>query len=298
MLFKRPKGRGLLATDQPKNLFASAAPQGVASPIHLPPMEEVPSSDIRGLNLGMRPSGLEGAPMMDAAPPQPVQRAPTPREQFDYDGAVRQMEKNNKGAAWADRFARAAAFMDGDWGRAAEITGRMAGRASDTKNQAIKWQRDDWVDQRQADLQAMHPTTVGRARVVYDPITRESQEVYRGPEDFEIYADRMGAEPGTQQYHDLQEDYVLRSSGPSAFGRDVQLDDHKTDNDARLEGIRHRNRASLEGTRQQNRMTLRNTPTPPRGGVGNAPRTAKPITARDKNGRTMELRNGQWVLVR
>ncbi len=55
----------------------------------------------------------------------------------------------------------------------------MASRARDTDNTIEKWKREDWVDQRQADLQAMHPTTIGRARVVYDPVSGESKEVYR-----------------------------------------------------------------------------------------------------------------------
>lgn len=118
MLFKRLKGRGLLATNNPKNLFAQGEGQGVANPIYLPPAQEMPSTDIRDPNSGKRPSELVGGPMIEGATENSAPRQPTPREVFDYEGARKQLEANNKSASWADRFARAAAFMNDDWGRA------------------------------------------------------------------------------------------------------------------------------------------------------------------------------------
>ena len=285
-LFSQERGNGLLAFGAP------AAPQ---MPFRFP------------TDTGRIPMGPPGRRYFDlkadAFPEQETEQTPTqasPREVFDYEGARKQLEANNKSASWADRFARAAAFMNDDWGKAAEITGRMAVRARDTDNTIEKWKREDWVDQRQADLQAMHPTTIGRARVVYNPVTRESQEVYRGPEDFDLYAKHLGLEPGTDEYFRAVEDYVLKSSGPSAHGRDIELDDHRTDNDVRLVGVRQGHRTSLEGIRQGNREKLRKMPLPPRATLAGAPRKGGSVpTAIDpRTGRKVELRNGQWVPVK
>lgn len=90
----------------------------------------------------------------------------------------------------------------------------------------------------------------GEDRVSYNPISGESQMLYDAPEDFQLYADQMGFEPGTEEYNDAMADYVLRSAGPTA-------------NDGRqfLENLRQQNRLSMEGERQKNRMQLRQTPT-------------------------------------
>lgn len=87
-------------------------------------------------------------------------------------------------------------------------------------------------------------------RVVYNPATGESQMLYDAPEDFQLYADQMGLEPGTAEYNDAMADYVLRTSGPTAnAGRQA------------LENLRQDNRLDMEGVRQKNRMQLRSTPT-------------------------------------
>lgn len=87
-------------------------------------------------------------------------------------------------------------------------------------------------------------------RVVYNPATGESQMLYDAPEDFQLYADQMGLEPGTNEYNDAMADYVLRTSGPTAnAGRQA------------LENLRQDNRLDMEGVRQKNRMQLRSTPT-------------------------------------
>lgn len=90
----------------------------------------------------------------------------------------------------------------------------------------------------------------GEDRVGYNPLSGESQMLYDAPEDFQLYADQMGFEPGTKEYNDAMADYVLRTAGPTA-------------NDGRqfLENLRQQNRLSMEGARQQNRMQLRQTPT-------------------------------------
>lgn len=90
----------------------------------------------------------------------------------------------------------------------------------------------------------------GEDRVSYNPVSGESQVLYDAPEDFQLYADQMGFEPGTDEYNDAMADYVLRTAGPTA-------------NDGRqfLENLRQQNRLSMEGERQKNRLQLRQTPT-------------------------------------
>lgn len=90
----------------------------------------------------------------------------------------------------------------------------------------------------------------GEDRVSYNPVSGESQMLYDAPEDFQLYADQMGLEPGSEEYNDAMADYVLRTAGPTAnAGREY------------LEGLRQQNRLSMEGERQKNRMQLRQTPT-------------------------------------
>lgn len=144
----------------------------------------------------------------------------------------------------------------------------------------MKWR--DYARQNEADLRAADPFTIGRDRVQYDPATGQSSVLYDGPEDFEQYAGELGLQPGTPEYFQAVEDYVLKSSGPSAHARDVGLDDHRTSNDLRMEGVRQgnrvgmenlrqRNRGSLEMARQSNRLTLRTTPQAPRTGSVRGP---------------------------
>lgn len=90
----------------------------------------------------------------------------------------------------------------------------------------------------------------GEDRVSYNPVNGESQMVYDAPEDFQLYADQMGFEPGSDDYNDAMADYVLRTSGPTAqTGRQY------------LENLRQQNRLAVEGQRQKNRLQLRSTPT-------------------------------------
>lgn len=90
----------------------------------------------------------------------------------------------------------------------------------------------------------------GRDRIKYDPTTGATETIYDAPTDFQEYADILGLEPGTDEYAEAMQDYVLRSNGPTAqAGRQE------------LEGLRNSNRLSLEGVRQGNRMALRQTPT-------------------------------------
>lgn len=125
----------------------------------------------------------------------------------------------------------------------------------------------------------------GEDRVSYNPVSGESQMLYDAPEDFQLYADQMGFEPGTDEYNDAMADYVLRTAGPTA-------------NDGRqfLENLRQQNRLSMEGARQKNRMQLRATPTygqvnpRPSGGGSGKPTIAgviAPIIAKMSQGKPL-----------
>jgi hypothetical protein len=90
----------------------------------------------------------------------------------------------------------------------------------------------------------------GRDRVRFDPSTGQSQVVYDGATDFQEYADLLGLEPGSDEYDEAMQDFVLRSNGPTAQAGRVAL-----------EGVRQGNRVDLEGVRQGNRAALRQMPT-------------------------------------
>lgn len=84
--------------------------------------------------------------------------------------------------------------------------------------------------------------TVNGQVVQLDPMGGADPEViYQAPEDFEIYADAMGLEPGTQEYLDAQQDFVLRAHGPTAL-----------QNRTAYEGVRHRNRLGEIDRRESN----------------------------------------------
>ena len=102
----------------------------------------------------------------------------------------------------------------------------------------------------------------------------------RKPADFQEYATTLGLQPGTDEYNEAVQDYVLRANGPTA-----------QDGRESLEGVRQDNRVSLEGVRQGNRVALRGMPSyanlHPRpsaarsggGNGGGAPRTTGTVYA-------------------
>ncbi|MDZ7895432.1 MAG: hypothetical protein U5M50_11035 [Sphingobium sp.] len=95
------------------------------------------------------------------------------------------------------------------------------------------------VEDRDAQLNAPQYFMSGRDRIRLDPETGQSAVVYDGPTDFQEYADLMGLEPGTEDYRNAMQDFVLRSNGPTAQA----------------------GRVDLEGVRQGNRVALRSLPT-------------------------------------
>jgi hypothetical protein len=150
--------------------------------------------------------------------------------------------------------------------------------------------------------------TAGNDRVRYDPTTGGTETLYTAPEEFDTYARALGAEPGTAEYNILAQDYIMRSSGPSATANDQFLEDHRQGNRVDLENLRYGNRQGLEDQRQGNRIQLRGTPTyrqanpiPPkprasgggRGGSGGGVREGQ--TASGPNGAKIVYRNGKWV---
>ena len=106
--------------------------------------------------------------------------------------------------------------------------------------------------QQRAQIDASKPDyfTVGRNRVRFDPTSGQSQTIYEAPADFEEYAGVLGLQPGTDEYNEAVQDYVLRANGPTA-----------QDGRESLESVRQDNRVSLEGVRQGNRVALRGMPT-------------------------------------
>ena len=167
---------------------------------------------------------------------------------------------------------------------------QYAQQQRDASLKLLDWKYGDWKRQNEADLQASNPFTIGRERLGFDPATGETQILYRGQQDAEIYADNLGFDRGSDEWNAAVEDYVLRGSGPSAHARDIEMDDHRTGNDRSMEGYRQSNRvalermrqggrSSLESQRQNNRMTIRQTP-PARSSSGAMPVVSSPDEAR------------------
>lgn len=224
------------------------------------PTLPVPSTPVPGMfgNRGGLPART-GLPLSAGGPLGGSMRQP-----FDYEAARKQLagpQKKMRDWAWIlAGLGDVASTLGG--GQANGLRNLMArrdgmrSRARAADEQILKWQHDEWQRQNEADLRAAAPYTIGRDRLAFDPATGQTAVQYRGPQDSELYAEQLGLEPGTQEYFDAVEDYVLKSNGPSAYDRNVALDDRRTANDARLEGIRYDNRINLEGVRQGNRRGM------------------------------------------
>lgn len=215
--------------------------------------------------------------------PQAQQQGPlggSMRQPFDYEAAIARLAgEKPKIKDWQKVLAVVADGLAGMGGNQGHATETLMGRQREYQERQRKaletvmgWQHGDWQNQNEADLRAANPFSSGRDRVQYDPATGQARVIYDGQEDFETYAEKMGLTPGTQDYFDAVEDYVLKGSGPSAYERDVSLDDHRTGNDASLERMRQGHRVGLEGLRQGNRQGMveyrNNNPAPSRAGSG------------------------------
>lgn len=222
---------------------------------------------------------------------QPSQAGPLGsalREGFDYQAAAEAIAGDQSNPKWWQY--AAAAIGDGlasHYGNGGFPAMRMLNQQQQARQQRLaqssqflaRARYGDYTRQHTADLGASAPFTIGRNRMQYNPATGQMNTLYDGAEDFELYAQGLGLQPGTPEYFRAVEDHVLRSSGPSAHDRDIEMDDHRTGNDERMENLRYGNRRSLEnlrqshrrsleGYRQGNRMQLRQTPSAGRGSRG------------------------------
>ncbi len=145
---------------------------------------------------------------------------------------------------------------------------------------------DDTMAIKQAELNAPQYFMSGKDRVQYDPTTGESNVLYDGPEQFQIYAQSLGYEPGTPEYVSAVQDAMLKSSGPTAYGYDRELDDYRTENDIKRKGAP---------------TYLQSNPRTPAPRRGSAPRTSKPRssskrpTATGPGGKRIEWNGSAWV---
>jgi hypothetical protein len=210
---------------------------------------------------------VEPSPAM----PQPQPLGGSLRQGFDYDAAMRAMvgekPKNNTVAMILAAIGDGLASYNGQqpWAMRSILQQRQGyqDRLVQAAQALAGWRYRDFARQNEADLNASAPFTIGRDRVQFNPATGKSEVLYNGPEDSELYASQLGLEPGTEPYFRAVEDYVLRSSGPSAHSRDKELDDYRTGNDARMEDLRFGNRRKIEGLRQGNRLeAIRTRPAP------------------------------------
>ena len=229
-------------------------------------------------------------------------------QQFDYDTALASMLPQQKKRSTLEKIASIAAPMlmglgGNQAGANAFLANQQSRRNADEhqRNASLsmieRWKHDDFARQNGADLRASAPRVIGRSMVQYDPNSGSVGELYDGAEDFETYAASQGAEPGTQEYFDLVQDYVLKGDGPTAYQHDRGLDDYRTGNRIKVEGVRQSNRLGLEGERQQHRVTTRSLPTyrdtHPRaagGGGGKIPRVSTP-------GEAMKLPSGTQFML-
>lgn len=144
--------------------------------------------------------------------------------------------------------------------------------------------------------------TVNNRRVRIDPTTGQADVLYEAPQDFEDYAATLGAEPGTEEYERLIQDYVLRGSGPTATDNYNVREEWRQDNRIELEGERQGNRQSLLGQRQAGQRALKAVPTfrqanpAPRSGgrAGNGVREGQTAT-NPQTGAKVVYRGGKWV---
>ena len=268
-----------------------------ATPIEQGGWSVSPDGETTGAGISMR-----SAPPLGAQQSGPL--GASMRQPFDYDAARKALVGEAPQVKdWQKVLAVVADGIAAYQGRTPMAVQGIAQQQSDFAERQryaaeplAKWQYQDHARQSEADLRAANPFTIGRDRVGYDPATGQTRVLYDGPEDFELYAAELGLEEGTPEYFQAVEDYVLRSSGPSAHGRDMELDDYRTANDSKLENQRHGNRRAMEILRQGNRRGMvdyRNANPPP----SRSSRSAARPTATDGKGNKVEWNGKAWVKV-
>ena len=282
--------QGIFGTSSP-TLGSAAPPTGAAAMGKLTNDNGFPAVSAMGERLGS--NGFPGRPV---------------GQPFDYDGALASMLPQHKKRSTLEKIASIVAPMlmglgGNQAGANAFLANQQSRRDTDGRQRSTalsmieRWKHDDFARQNGADLRASAPRVIGRSMVQYDPNSGGVNEVYDGAEDFETYAETQGLEPGTQEYLDAVQDYVLKGDGPAAYGRDRGLDDYRTGNRLKLEGTRQGNRESLEGIRQNNRVTTRGLPTyrdtHPRAASGSTGEAVP--TSTGPNGEKAFFRGGKWV---
>ena len=271
----------------------------------LPP-PSLPTPRRRGMFGSAAPTPMSGFPAVSAMGERTTGNGfPGRPAGFDYDGALASMLPQHKKRSTLEKIATVAlpvlmALGDNQAGANAFVQNQVAQRNQrqrqrDTTLSTIeRWKHDDFARQNGADLRASAPRVIGRSMVQYNPTSGGVSELYDGPEDFETYAATQGLEPGSQEYFDAVQDYVLKGDGPTAYQHDRGLDDYRTGNRIKIEGVRQGNRMGLEGVRQNNRVATHGLPTyrdtHPRASGG----AARP-TATGPNGQKVEWNGSAWV---
>lgn len=163
---------------------------------------------------------------------------------------------------------------------------------------------EEWTRRAQLDASKPDYATINNRRVRINPTTGQADVLYTAPQDFDDYAATLGAEPGTEQYDRLVQDYVLRGGGPTATDNYNVREDWRQKNREDLEDKRQGNRVSLQDRRQAGQRSLKGVPTYrqanplPRSngrsgaGSGSVPEGA---TATGPGGAKMIFRGGIWV---
>lgn len=267
---------GLFGGRRPRAKNTIALARNAESQPTIPADQPPEGSDLGGPQSQGRHWSLDGFDSMRSQRPRAADGLPTTplggsmRQPFDYQAALETLRgEQKKFGPWK---MAAAVLADSLTGRTQALPTLLHMKnAQEQRNQSaakqlLDWKYRDFARQNEADLRASNPFTIGRDRVSYNPATGQSDVVYDGAEDFELYAQELGLEPGTEEYFQAVEDYVLRSSGPSAHDRDMSLDDHRTANDQSLENLRYGNRRAMEVLRQGNRRGMvdyRNANPPP-----------------------------------
>lgn len=240
---------------------------------------------------------------MPAAMPHGGPLGGSQRQPFDYEAAMKAMVGETKDpSVW--QYALAAvgdALVRNSGGQGYAVNhlvgqrDRNAARQLEAAQTIAGWQYDDWARQNEADLRTSAPYTIGRERLGYNPATGETDVLYRGRQDAEVYADTLGFDRSSEEWNAAVEDYVLKSSGPSAHARDMEIDDYRTGNDRELEQLRYGNRVGLENLRQGNRLQLRRTPAARRGGGGGSQASGVGTVATDGKGNSVIWNGKAWV---
>jgi hypothetical protein len=266
-----------------------------------------PAPPMRGGTLGNR--GMFGG---ERVPLGTLGAPPSPAALAAGAGSALQRGGNTLADTAADAMPKKKGF---DWRMAAGILGdALAGLNGQQPlyAQAMYKERQARADQQRqlaeitlrSRLDAAKPDyfTAGNDRVRYDPTTGTSETLYTAPEEFDTYARSLGAEPGTEEYRRLAQDYVLKTGGPTATDLNMEEEDHRQDNRVAYEGVRQTNREKLAGQRLNNSLTLRQSPTysqrhpkpsKPAGRGGGGVREGQ--TATGPGGAKMVYRGGKWV---